>query len=105
MNIKKRRIRAKEAIRSITGHITFGETLRNFREIKGYSQVECSKLLGITKQELCNIEKGRKFVSVERAVVFAKALKIGAKVFVIRVLEDELYRAGIKAEVIIKSVA
>lgn len=102
--LKGRRL-AKDVIREITGHITFGDALKSFREIQEYSQVECAKILGISKQELCNIEKGRKIVSVERAVSFAKALKIGPKIFAGYVLEDELYRAGIKGEVIIKSVA
>lgn len=106
--LKKRlkgRTLAKDAIRAITGHISFGDILKVFRELEKYSQVECAKILGISKQELCNIEKNRKNVSVERAVIFAKKLKLPAKVFAGYALEDELYRAGIEGEVIIKSVA
>lgn len=106
--LKKRlkgRTLARDAIRAITGHISFGDALKDFREIQGYTQVELAKLLGISKQELCNIEKGRKIISVERSVTFAKALKLPKTVFASYILEDALYRAGIKGEVIIKSVA
>lgn len=106
--LKKRlkgRTLARDAIRAITGHITFGRMLKGFREVQEYSQVECAKILGISKQELCNIEKDRKIVSVQRAVAFAKLLKLPPEVFAGYVLEDELYRAGIEGEVIIKSVA
>lgn len=96
---------AKDVIRSITGHITFGDMLKVFRELQNQSQVECATKLGISKQELCNIEKNRKIVSVGRAVIFAKKLKLPPTVFAGYALEDELYRAGIEGEVIIKSVA
>lgn len=97
-------IREIRAARGLS-RTTFGEALRGFREIQGYTQVELAKLLGISKQELCNIEKGRKIISLERSVSFAKALKLPSTVFASYILEDELYRAGIEGEVIIKSVA
>ena len=64
-----------------------------------------AKILGISKQDLCNIEKGRKLVSVERAVSFAKSLKIPSKAMAKYALQDQLYKAGLKGEIVIKDVA
>ncbi len=41
------------------------------------SQVEFAKQLGISRSHLCDIEKGRKSVSVARAARFAKILGYG----------------------------
>jgi DNA-binding XRE family transcriptional regulator len=64
-----------------------------------------AEILGISKQELCNIEKGRKAVSVERAISFAKSLEMPSKVFAKYALQDQLNSAGILGEVEIIDVA
>ncbi|MGE3611761.1 MAG: helix-turn-helix transcriptional regulator [Bacteriovoracaceae bacterium] len=101
----KRSIKAKRAIRKITGPISFGEMLYSFRISNEISQVDMAAILGVSKQELCNIEKGRKFVSVERAKSFAEVLKMPAKTFAKYALQDQLTSAGIKGEVEILDVA
>lgn len=104
-NKLKGKIRAKDAIREITGPISFGRMLQGYRELQEYTQTQMADMLGISKQDLCNIEKGRKIVSVERAVAFAKALKMPPKVFAKYALQDQLDRSGIEGEIIIKDVA
>jgi DNA-binding XRE family transcriptional regulator len=104
MNIKNK-TRAKTAIRKVTGHISFGEMINSYRMAQELTQVEMSGLLDITKQDLCNIEKGRKLLSVERAVSFAKALKMPSKAFAKYALQDQLTKAGLKGEVVIQGVA
>ena len=101
----KKTLKAKNAIRKITGPISFGEMINSFRLAQEYSQVEMAKRLGISKQDLCNIEKGRKLVSVERARAFALALEMPAKTFAKYVLQDQLNCAGIKGIVEINEVA
>lgn len=101
----KNRVSAKKAIRKLTGHVSFGEMLLSFRQAQELTQVEMADKLDISKQDLCNIEKGRKLVSVERAVSFAKALKMPAKTFAKYVLQDQLQKAGLKGEVEISNVA
>lgn len=101
----KNKISAKKAIRKITGHISFGEMLWSLRKAQELTQVQMSENLGISKQDLCNIEKGRKAVSVERAVSFANSLGMSSKAFAKYVLQDQLHRAGIKGEVEIMGVA
>lgn len=98
------KISAKKAIRELTGHISFGDMLLSFRQAQELTQVEMAKRLGISKQDLCNIEKCRKLVSVERAVSFAETLEIPAKIFVKYIFQDQLQKAGLKGEVEITNV-
>lgn len=92
-------IPAKAALRKIIGVISFGRMLNSYRLSYEYTQVQFAEMLDISKQDLCNIEKGRKLVSVERAVQFAKALGMSQKVFAKYALQDQLTKAGIKGEV------
>jgi transcriptional regulator with XRE-family HTH domain len=97
--------RAKTAIRKITGPISFGEMISSYRQAQEMTQVEMAETLGISKQDLCNIEKGRKLVSVDRAVQFAEALEMPPKTFAKYALQDQLNKAGLKGEVEITNVA
>lgn len=99
------KISARDAIREITGPISFGQILHAYRIGYEYSQVEMAALLSISKQDLCNIEKGRKFVSVGRAVSFARALDMPEKTFARYAIQDQLTRAGINWEVNFRDVA
>jgi transcriptional regulator with XRE-family HTH domain len=101
----KNTVKAKKAIRKITGPISFAEMLYSFRLSKEVSQVAMAKTLGISKQELCNIEKGRKLISVERSKAFAEALEMPPKTFAKYALQDQLNSAGITGEVEIIEVA
>lgn len=97
--------RAKKAIREIAGPISFGDMLLSLRMSRELSQVVFSEILGVSKQDLCNIEKGRKIVSVERAKNFAESLGMPPRVFAKYALQDQLTLAGIEGEVEIKDVA
>jgi transcriptional regulator with XRE-family HTH domain len=101
----KTKIRAKTEIRKITGIISFGDMLHSFREAQEFTQVQMAALIGITKQDLCNIEKGRKLVSVERAMLFATALNLPSKTFAKYALQDQLNKAGLEGIVSISDVA
>jgi transcriptional regulator with XRE-family HTH domain len=101
----KNKMRAKTMVRKMTGPITFGEMLYSIRMSHEVSQVYMARELSISKQDLCNIEKGRKAVSVERALLFANALGMPVQTFVKYALQDQLIRAGLNATVEIKGVA
>ena len=104
MNTRSKKL-AKNAVKKITGFISFGEMILSYRLSQEITQVEMAQKLGTSKQELCNIEKGRKAVSVERAVSFAKILKMPPKTFAKYALQDQLNKAGLKGEVSINDVA
>ena len=88
--------KVKKAIRAISGHISFGKMLLSYREAQEISQVEIAKKLNISKQDLCNIERGRKHVSVERAVSFANLLGIPPRTFAKYALQNQLEKASLE---------
>ena len=71
---------------------TLGTMLRSIREAENMTQLEFAKLLEIPPQKLCDIEKGRRFISPKTAEEFAKKLGDSPEYFVIRCLQDELDR-------------
>lgn len=78
---------------------SFGATLQAIRLADEMTQSEMAKKLGITNAHLSQIERGHKYVSPERALLFAKKLGYPAKVFISLSLQDQLHRAGIKFKV------
>lgn len=74
---------------------TLGTLLRSIRKAEKMSQTNFAKLLKIPSQKLCDIEKGRRFVSPKTAAEFAKRLGDSPEYFVIRCMQDELERSKI----------
>ena len=79
--------------------LTFGSMIENIRETDGYSLADLSKKLGVARGHICDIEKGRRGVSPERAAKWAKTLGYPIALFVKLALQAELDRADIKLEV------
>jgi transcriptional regulator with XRE-family HTH domain len=59
--------------------------------------------LGVSKAHLCDIEKGRRNVSVERAVKWAKLLRHSERQFVKLAFQGELDAKGIRLTVDVKA--
>ncbi len=91
--------RAKSAIRQQSGQVSFGEMLHSYRIANEITQTDFAERLQISKQDLCNIEKGRKLVSVERAVSFARLIGMPEKTFAKYALQDQLTKAGVSGKV------
>ena len=81
------------------GPLTFGDAVRSARELVEMSQAELARRLGVGRQSVCDIEKGRALVSVEKAARFAKALSHNEAVFVRLALQDQVEKAGLKLKV------
>lgn len=93
----KKKSTARQTLEKYTsGKLTIGRIISSTRLAHEVSQVDFAKKLGISISHLCDIEKGRKVVSAERAVKFAKILGLSQKQFIRVVLQDELNRAGLK---------
>lgn len=56
----------------------FGKNVRYFRMKKSYSQLEFSRLAGISRSYLSEVECGKRSISLDRAEVFANALNVSA---------------------------
>jgi transcriptional regulator with XRE-family HTH domain len=83
----------------LEGPLTLGGALEALRTTLDLSQVEFSRKLGISKANLCDLEKGRRFVSPDKAAEFAKKLGHPIATFVKLSLQDQLRRAGLKLRV------
>lgn len=83
-------------IESITGSkLTFANNLLAIRQGEEMTQIEFAKKLGVTRQYLCDIEHGRRFVSPKMAVEYAEILGYSKNQFVRLCLQDLLDRDGL----------
>jgi transcriptional regulator with XRE-family HTH domain len=95
--------RKSEAVKHLEklrgGPLTFGALLRSVRESDGHTLEALAKRFEVSRSHLCDVEKGRRRVSVERAARWAKLLGYPAPVFVQLALQDEVDAAGLKLRV------
>lgn len=85
------------------GPLTFGHLIESLRLCDEISQVDLAKKMNISKSQICDIEKGRRLVSAERASAFAKAMGYSVQQFVATAIEDQLRQAGLKFKVDLKA--
>lgn len=79
--------------------LTLGGLLESIRLGEEMSQATFAKKLGVSPSHLCDIEKGRKVVSPERAARFAKVLGRSREQFVRLSLQELVDEAGLKMKV------
>jgi transcriptional regulator with XRE-family HTH domain len=85
------------------GPLTFGALLHSIRETDEHTLEDLAKRLGISRSHLCDIEKGRRAVSAERAARWARTLGYAEALFVKLAMQAELDAAGIKLRVDVKA--
>ncbi len=81
------------------GPLTFGNFLESIRKGMEMSPAEFAAKLEISKSHLCDVERGRKVVSAERAARWAELLGYSSRQFVELALQAELERAGLSYRV------
>ena len=79
--------------------LMLGGLLESIRLSEELSQAAFARKLGISVSHLCDIEKGRKVVSAERAARFAKILGRSEEQFVRFALQEMMRKAGLKLRV------
>jgi transcriptional regulator with XRE-family HTH domain len=84
---------------------SLGDYLCAIRKGDEISQVNFAKLLGISKQNLCDIEHNRRFVSPKMASEFATKLGYSVNQFIRLCLQDILNRDGLNFSVEIEKAA
>ena len=72
------------------GPLTFARLIHSVRVTDEFTQVELASVLGISKSHLCDLEKGRRKISAERAAKFAEILGYSPEVWVSIALQDSL---------------
>lgn len=85
------------------GPLTFGKMLQAVREGDELTLEAFAKRLGVSRQNLCDIEKGRKGVSPERAARWARLLGYPEAQWLRLALQAELDAAGLKYRVEIEA--
>ena len=104
MNTKKTKSRAMKTLEEIAGGaLTIGGLIRSIRLGEEMSLAQLSYKLKITLSHLCDIEKGRKTVSPERAARFAKILGRSKEQFVRLALQGIVNEAGLKMRVAVEA--
>jgi antitoxin HigA-1 len=85
------------------GPLSLSKAIESIRMSENLSQDECARMLGVSKSHLCDVEKGRKTVSPERAAKWARVLGYPESVLVRLAIQGELDAAGLKYKVEIKA--
>lgn len=75
------------------------------RQGEEMSQVEFAKLLGESRQYLCDIEHGRRMISPKTAATFAKKLKYSPQQFIRLCVQDLVSRDGLKLKINVHDAA
>jgi transcriptional regulator with XRE-family HTH domain len=83
--------------------LSLGGLIESIRLGEEMSQAIFAKKLGVSPSHLCDIEKGRKVVSPERAARFAKILGRSPEQFVRLSLQELVDEAGLKMNVDVKA--
>lgn len=99
MTTKKSKDASGKFFNELLGEASLAKTLEAIRLADDIALTEFAKKLGISKQTLCDVEKGRTLVSPERAKRFAKKLGYSEKVFVKLAVQDLLAKSGMKYRV------
>jgi transcriptional regulator with XRE-family HTH domain len=81
------------------GPFTFAKLIESYRLADELSQKDFAKQLGISQASLCDLEKGRRIPSPERAASIAKKLNEPIEFWVELALQDQLNNAGLKLKV------
>ena len=81
------------------GPITFGRLLESHRKCEELTQEELGKKIGISRANICDLEKGRVIPSVKRAADIADALGLVKSVWIELALQDHLREQGFNFKV------
>jgi transcriptional regulator with XRE-family HTH domain len=85
--------------RILGGPLTFAAAVEALRVGEELSQAAFARKLGVSRQYLCDVEKGRRLVSPEQAARFAEAFGHPPNVLVRLALQDAVSASGLKLRV------
>lgn len=103
MNTKQKIAKSDKSIaflESLTQRkMSIGTLLWSIRECEEMSQAEFSKILGVSRQYLCDIEHNRRTVSPKAAADFAVKLGHLPIQFIRLAVQDEFDKCGLKYDI------
>ncbi len=83
--------------------MTFGKMIYAIRKCDEISQTALAKKMKMSKAHLCDIEKSRRYPSIEKAIEFANVMGYSPEYFVAKLLEEQTSAAGFKVKIILKA--
>lgn len=104
MSIKKKKYGLK-AIEDTYGKLTIADFLRSWRLSEELNQREFAEKLKMSPANLCDIECGRKGISIEKALEISTKIGYPPAALIKIVLQDQLASAGVELEIILKNAA
>ena len=105
MTVKKRTLFGPKGLEKKLGSLGIGEFIHTWRTSEEMSLKDFGKRVGMSVANLCDIEKGRKGVSPEKAEQIAKAIGVPPALLVRLAIEESLRAAGLKYSVEVKPAA
>lgn len=84
------------------GRLTLGRFLVSWRLCEEITQRAFAKTLGISPANLCDIERGRKGVSLTKATEFAKRIGVSPVLLIHLAIQDEIESSGLNYTVEVK---
>jgi len=103
-NTPKQPINARRHLEKLTGgRLTFGRMINATRLAEDMSLEAFAQQLGVSRAYLCDVEKGRRAVSVERAARWARTLGYLEAQYVALALQAEVNAAGLKLRVTVEA--
>lgn len=81
------------------GPLSFAVFMRVARTALGLTQEQIGKRLGLSRSNVCDIEKGRHLVSTDLAIKVARKAGLPEKLALQACLQDQVRKAGSTAKV------
>ncbi len=109
MSTKKSKSMTEKTLAALEGiskkKLTIGNLLWAIRESEEVSLAAFSKKLGVSRQYLCDLEHGRRTLSVKMAAQFAKKLGESPVQFVRLTIQEEVERLGLHLNIQVTQAA
>ncbi len=105
MSTEKRKSYDSKSLEKRLGKLSVGEFLRTWRTSEEMTLKQFGKLTGLSIANLCDIEKGRKGISPEKAKQIAIAICVPPAFLVRLSIQESLQAAGLSYKVDIKPAA
>lgn len=106
MSTRRKKSKAIQFLEGLNGGpLTVGQALNSHRLCEELTLTAMGETLGISRQTLNDIERGRRRVSPRKAAEFGHALGEVPEIWARMALEEQLRAAGIEASVEVHKVA
>jgi transcriptional regulator with XRE-family HTH domain len=83
--------------------MSMGKALTGLRDLHDLTQAGLARKIGMSRQHVCDVEKGRRFVSPAKAAEIARRLGHPEAYFVRLALQDTVSQGGLSYRVLIEA--